>query len=64
MLSVLADTGNHISAFCSDVAGNLPGASAPPCTVPTYTRNTENQLVATGGATCTEFTPRGREGTA
>jgi RHS repeat-associated protein len=52
-LSTTATTKNQISGFCYDAAGNLLAQSAPPCPVPAYTYNAENQLVSTAGVTYT-----------
>jgi RHS repeat-associated protein len=52
-LSTTATTKNQISGFCYDAAGNLLAQSAPPCPVPTYTYNAENQMTLTAGVTYT-----------
>jgi RHS repeat-associated protein len=53
MLSQSADANNRIVGYCYDAAGNLLAQSAPPCPVPAYTYNAENQLTATAGVTYT-----------
>jgi RHS repeat-associated protein len=52
-LSVTPANNNQISGFCYDSAGNLLAQSAPPCPVPTYTYNAENQMTLTAGVTYT-----------
>jgi RHS repeat-associated protein len=52
-LSVTPAPNNQISGFCYDAAGNLLAQSAPPCPVPTYTYNAENQMTLTAGITYT-----------
>lgn len=48
-LAVATTSSNQVVGFCYDAAGNLLAQSAPPCPVPTYAYNAENQLNATAG---------------